>query len=240
MEDTYTASAAAGGPRGSVDGEPVDDVWTLPNVITMLRIAAIPVFLFFLVSRDYVIAALLFGAIAGTDFIDGRLARRRNQVSRLGTMLDPIADRLLILAAAIGVLVTGAVPWPIVALLIVREIATSVVAVYTKARGEQIKVRMIGKWAAALVFTGIPLYLVADALAGTSAQRNYIRDVIGISVADGLGGLLWWAATVVTVGGLICGYVTLWFYVGDASRLLRGAQRGSGTRDVPATSGGDE
>jgi cardiolipin synthase len=180
----------------------------------------IPVFLFFLVDRSYVVAALLFGAIAGTDFVDGRLARRRNQVSRLGTMLDPVADRLLILAAAIGVLVTGAVPWALVILLIVREVATSIVSVYTKARGQQIEVRLVGKWAAALVFTGIPLYLVADALREYGAQQQFLRNTWG-SVFDGLGDVLWWGATVVTVAGLVCGFVTLWLYVGDARRLLR-------------------
>lgn len=221
MDDTNTTSAATGGPRGSVDGEPIDAVWTLPNVITMLRIAMIPVFLYFLVDRNYLVAAVLFGLIAGTDFVDGRLARRRNQVSRLGTMLDPVADRLLILAAAIGVLVTGAVPWPLVVLLIVREVATSIVSVYTKARGRQIEVRLIGKWAAALVFTGIPLYLVADALRGVGAGRTVLRDVLGAAFADGLGDVVWWGATVVTVAGLICGFITLWLYVGDARRLLR-------------------
>ncbi|HET6824615.1 MAG TPA: CDP-alcohol phosphatidyltransferase family protein, partial [Amnibacterium sp.] len=80
--------------------EPVsDDLLTIPNVLSFARLALIPVFLGFLITGQDVLALVVLVAGGVTDFLDGFLARRLHQVSRLGKLLDPVADRLTILSA---------------------------------------------------------------------------------------------------------------------------------------------
>ena len=84
------------------DEQVSDRILTIPNLVSFVRLAAIPVFWWLLLGEENVAAAtILFAVIATTDWIDGYLARRLGQVSKLGKALDPVADRLLIAAAVI-------------------------------------------------------------------------------------------------------------------------------------------
>ena len=95
-----------------VDDEPgLDRILTAPNVITLLRLLCIPVFLWFLFGQHWQTAsAVLLAVLGATDWVDGYVARRYDQVSTFGKVLDPTADRLLVGTAVISVLVYGAVP----------------------------------------------------------------------------------------------------------------------------------
>ena len=100
-----------------------DRILTVPNVITVVRLAMLPVFLWLLFAQeDRAKAAGLLAVLGITDFLDGYIARRFNQVSDIGKILDPVADRLLFFVGVGGILVDGSVPaWFAIAVL-VREV----------------------------------------------------------------------------------------------------------------------
>src|SRR4029450_629077 len=89
-----------------------DRVLTLPNLVTVVRLSCLPVFLWLLFGlEDRAAAAWLLAALGATDWVDGYLARHLHQESELGKVLDPVADRLLFLAGAGGILAGGSVAW---------------------------------------------------------------------------------------------------------------------------------
>lgn len=180
-----------------------DRVLTVPNVVTFVRIGLTPVFFVLLVQERWLLAAVVFVLVSATDFVDGRLARRWDQVTRLGTMLDPVADRLLILAAAIAVVIMGIMPLWLIGLIVLREVLVSVWTMYLKGRGVQLEVVYIGKWAAALVFTSLPGFILAKAFA-----------------ANVLGDLFWWASLALGCSGVVCGFVANWHYWVAGRRAL--------------------
>src|SRR5262245_44102310 len=132
-------------------------VLTLPNVISALRIALIPVFWALIVDERTTTAGLtLFGCVVATDWVDGTIARRMGQVSNLGKVLDPVADRLAIAAGIIALAVRGVFPvWAAVAIL-ARDAAVLVVGLYVLARGHTIEVRWIGKVATFSLMVAVP------------------------------------------------------------------------------------
>jgi CDP-diacylglycerol--glycerol-3-phosphate 3-phosphatidyltransferase len=106
--------------------------WNLPNIITVVRILLAPVFFWMLLADGgsdtplrYAAAALFIVAIA-TDGIDGHIARSRNQVTDLGKLLDPIADKVLTGAALVGLSILGELPWWVTAIILVREVGITV------------------------------------------------------------------------------------------------------------------
>ena len=97
-------------------------IWTIPNVLSMLRLALVPPFLVLIVLGDYVAALILLIVASLTDLLDGYLARRLGQVTRLGQLLDPAADRLYIFAALVGLAANQLVPWWIVVVIVARDV----------------------------------------------------------------------------------------------------------------------
>src|SRR5271156_4687844 len=88
-------------------------ILSLPNVITTARLVLVPVFCWLLLQphhRDRFNAAILLAVLGSTDWVDGQVARRFDQVTNLGKVLDPVADRVLLLTAAVGIVAVGAVP----------------------------------------------------------------------------------------------------------------------------------
>lgn len=178
-------------------------VWTIPNLISVIRIAAIPVFLWVLLVRDEPgWAAVLLGAIAWTDFFDGWAARRLGQVSEIGKFLDPLADRLVVVASLVGGLAAGLVPAWLVWPLLARETLIGLATLYAMSRlGLRVVVRPLGKAATALVFLAVPLYY----LTGTGIVPGF-----------------WpWPAAVIGSVGLGLYLVVSWQYLGDMRLELR-------------------
>lgn len=133
------------------------DALNLPNILTLLRIAIIPVVLWLIDRggpRDCIVAALVYSAAALTDLLDGYLARRMNIVSVLGKFLDPLADKLLVMAALVWMVPMGRIAeWAVVLLLAreisitgLRSIASSEGLVIASARGGKLKtaLQMVG------------------------------------------------------------------------------------------------
>src|SRR5919201_5072924 len=109
------------GDRGS-GVAPSSAIVTAPNAITLGRFLLIPLCAALLGTGRYAPGMWLTGAVGATDWVDGWLARRTGQVSRLGQLLDPLADRLLIAAVGVALLVRHVLPWPAVALLVGRDL----------------------------------------------------------------------------------------------------------------------
>ena len=111
-------------------------VFTIPNLVSFARLATVPLFWWLLIVEERIAAAAWLVFIVGwTDWIDGYLARRLHQVSRLGTLLDPIADRLMIASAVIAGLIAGVLPLAIGVPLMVREVIMALVTALLASRG---------------------------------------------------------------------------------------------------------
>jgi CDP-diacylglycerol--glycerol-3-phosphate 3-phosphatidyltransferase/cardiolipin synthase len=157
-------------------------IWNLPNILTWLRILAIPliVLLFVFGARNhavlaYPIAGLLFAVAAITDSLDGYLARRLGQTTRLGTFLDPVADKLIVVVAL--VLIVSRDPRPIIvltaAVIIGREIAISALREWMAGIGQRtaVAVSRIGKYKTILQMVGLTMLLFRDDLLGLPIYR---------------------------------------------------------------------
>ncbi|HEX3242135.1 MAG TPA: CDP-alcohol phosphatidyltransferase family protein [Solirubrobacterales bacterium] len=151
-------------PRQTEKGEPLNP-WTLPNLVGYLRIAAIPLFLYLAFDSGdgrSPGAAIVFCLIAGGDYVDGLLARITGQYSRLGALLDPLIDRLTILAGAIVCWHFELLPRWALALLVAREIAMLLLAQQALRRGVEIKVNWPGRISVFPIMGGIFLALLVD------------------------------------------------------------------------------
>ena len=108
---------------GPVDESGEDRILTVPNLITVVRLLCVPVFLWLLFDQhERAAAAFLLGALGATDFADGYIARHLHQVSNVGKILDPLADRILLMVGASAILVDGSVPPVLAWATLVREI----------------------------------------------------------------------------------------------------------------------
>ena len=189
-----------------------NQVLTIPNVISVIRIAGIPLFLWLLLARDDATAAAwALGAIGTTDWVDGYLARRLDQVSELGKLLDPIADRLAIGSAVVGGWIAGVVPWPVAMLLIVREGVVALGAgVVAMRRIPAVSVRKIGKAATLAVYTAVGAFYM---YAGTD-----------LAVFD-------WLSWIFVVPGLALYYLVTAQYAVDVRRAMASADVSSAQQE---------
>lgn len=99
-----------------------DRIFTVPNIISFVRLCLVPVFLVLLLNGFNVAATLLYALAAGTDWIDGQIARRTNAVSRLGQLLDPAVDRILMISGVCGLFLVGRLPLWIILVVLVRDL----------------------------------------------------------------------------------------------------------------------
>jgi cardiolipin synthase len=144
--------------EGTPDAGSSRRVLTVPNVISALRIAMIPVFVALILDEDTTTAGLIvFGVVVATDWVDGTIARRTGQVSDLGKVLDPVADRLAIAAGIIALAVRGVFPVWAAAAILVRDVVVLVVGLVVLTRRHvTIEVRWIGKVATFSLMVAVP------------------------------------------------------------------------------------
>lgn len=178
-------------------------ILTVPNVISFVRLLCMPLFLYLLFARDNRAgAAYLLAVLGATDFVDGYIARHFGQVSELGKILDPTADRLLLLVGVGGIAFDRAAPLWVVALAIVREAAVAVAALALAAAGaRRMDVRWVGKAGTFFLLICFPLFLVAKAEVGWADQARVAA----------------WAAA---IPGLVLGYIAAALYIPDARRAI--------------------
>lgn len=159
-----------------------DRIWTVPNVISGIRLLTIPLFAWLALVAEQDAAAALVLAIGGiTDYFDGLLARRWNQVTRLGQLLDPIADRLSTVTVLVVFLVRGIVPMWFVALLVLRDAVLSVQMARLRGRGVTgLPVNWVGKSATFNLMIAFPLLLWG---AGATSGIDLLASVAGWAFA---------------------------------------------------------
>ena len=168
---------------------------SLPNILTVSRILAIPPFVaaFYLPSPAAEWATFaLFVAASLTDWLDGWLARRWRQTSELGALLDPIADKLLVAAALVMLAGAGRAPVLAVLVILARELMVSGLREYMATRSLSLPVTQLAKWKTATQMAALCLLLVGDA-AGV--------EVAGVSVPAAGAALLWLAAVLTVATG---------------------------------------
>jgi cardiolipin synthase len=143
--------------------EPSDRVLTIPNALSVLRLLGVPLFLWLLLGPHADILALIVLAVSGfTDWADGVLARKLNQTSRLGTLLDPAADRLYILATLVGLSLRHVIPWWLAVIIIGRDIVLAPTIPMLRRRGYgPLPVHYLGKAATFNLLYAFPLLLLA-------------------------------------------------------------------------------
>lgn len=183
-----------------------DRIVTIPNLVSFARLATIPVFWWLVLGAAEIAAAtILFIIVATTDWIDGFLARRLDQVTKLGKALDPVADRLMIASAVIAGLIAGIVPPLLGITLMVREGYMAVVALVVLGRGAgTLEVSWLGKTATFIVYSAVAVFYVA-------AIPILESLLVPIAWAGGLVGLAMYLVTAIQ-------------YTGDAVRVLSGVR----------------
>jgi cardiolipin synthase len=135
--------------------EVLDKIFTIPNLISFIRLCLVPVFFYLLLQENNLAAAIVFAVSAGTDFIDGQVARRTHTVSRLGQLLDPAVDRILMIFGVIGLFMVGRLPLWIILVVLIRDLFLLAGGYYLLKR-YQIRVPVIypGKVATTFLFIG--------------------------------------------------------------------------------------
>jgi cardiolipin synthase len=168
-----------------------DRVWTLPNVLSFLRLAGVPLVLWLILGPQADGLAVLVLALGGfTDWLDGYLARAWHQTSRIGQMLDPIADRLYILAVLIGLALREIVPWWLAVIIVGRDVFVVVLVPILKTRGySSLPVHFVGKVATFCLLYAFPLVLLG------SGQQGWLQVawVLGWAFAIWGTALYWYA-----------------------------------------------
>jgi cardiolipin synthase (CMP-forming) len=155
-------------PRQTRSGQPLRPL-TIPNLVGYARLAGIPVFLYLALSSGdgrTASAAILYLAISGGDYLDGFLARVTGQYSRMGALLDPVVDRLTILAGIVVCWKFELLPRWALAVLAVRELVTLVLAQLALRRGVDLEINWVGRWSVWLTMGGIFLALATTAWVG--------------------------------------------------------------------------
>lgn len=177
-------------------------VFTIPNILSMARLLGVPVFLWLVLSpvfdgpnRDG--WALLVLVLSGvSDYLDGKLARRWNQVSDLGRILDPAADRLYILSTLVGLTWREILPWWVTALLLAREAMMAVTVFVLDRRGyAPLQVNYVGKAATLNLMYGFPLLLLSD---GDGVLAS-LAAIFGWAFVGWGTALYWWAGVLYVV-----------------------------------------
>jgi len=190
--------------------EPIPDrIWTIPNLISAIRLLLVPVFAVMIFhGRD--VWALLILAFAGfSDWIDGVLARALNQISRLGQLLDPAADRLFILVTLVGLVWRGVLPLWLAIVLVARDVVMLVVfAVLGRYGYAPPQVNFVGKAGTFALLYAFPLLLL-------SAIEGAAGTVVGV---------IGWAAALWGVGLYWTAGIT---YIKQARDLIAGAKAAS-------------
>jgi cardiolipin synthase len=180
-----------------------DRVLTLPNVLSSLRLVGVPVFLWAIVTRHDALALATLMVSGVSDYLDGKIARRFGLVSRVGQLLDPLADRLYIATTLLGLAWRGVIPWWLVVVLVGREALLALVLWWIRRYGQVgLPVHFVGKAATFNLLYAFPLLLLGQ---GDSSFAQWALP-IGWAFA-------WWGVVLYWVAGVM--------YVVQARQIAR-------------------
>ena len=166
-------------------------VWTIPNALSALRLAGIPLYAWLIVGERAFVPAFIVLAVAGaTDWLDGLLARRLGQYSRLGEVLDPLADRLYIAVTIVSLAIVGLIPWWLVVVLVARDALLLAIVPLLRRQGRvTLPVTITGKAATFALLWGFPFLL----LGGAGGAWGAVAAILGWAFAL-WGTYLYWVA----------------------------------------------
>ncbi len=173
-----------------------DRVLTIPNALSAARLVGVPFFLW-LVLNEYDAAAVIVLMVSGfTDWLDGKIARRWNQMSRVGQLLDPAADRLYILATLIGLTVRDVVPLWLTVALVGRDVLLAFTLPVLRRHGYgPLPVHYLGKAATFNLLAGFPLLLLGEG----DSLVSQVAHAFGWAFAIWGTALYWWAGVLYVV-----------------------------------------
>ena len=181
---TAAGTAAQAGDGGRI--------LTVPNAISVARLAGVPVFLWLVLGPQadgWAIALLIVAGLS--DWLDGKIARAWNQQSRLGQVLDPAADRLYIAATVIGLAIRGIIPWWLVGLLVAREVVLGAALLVLRQHGYgPLQVSLVGKTATLCLLYAFPLLFIGSHTGPVAVAA----EIIGWAFVIWGTALYWWAA----------------------------------------------
>lgn len=213
----------AKGKRNSSDKRSTqasDRIFTVPNLISVIRLCLIPVYFVLLFNGYDLLAAFIFALAASTDWVDGQIARRTNSVSKVGQLLDPAVDRLLMISGVVGLFVVGRLPLWIIIVVLARDLVLLIGGAYTLRR-YQVRVPVVfpGKVATALLFTGFAgLLLNWPLLPGLGVTDVAWLPGLGVQACS-------WGIWFV-YAGLLLALVTTIYYIVVAYFKVRSVRRG--------------
>lgn len=168
-------------------------IFTIPNVLSLIRLGLVPVFLVLVIVGNDGLALLTLVVSSVTDYLDGVLARKLDQVTRLGQLLDPAADRLFIFATLIGLAIRGIVPWWFVAIVVGRDVVLLVLGVVMANYGYgPLPVHHLGKIATFCLFYALPILMIGQVFTGAA----WVTDPLGWAFAIWGAFLYWWAGAI--------------------------------------------
>jgi cardiolipin synthase len=177
-EESTTSAADTAAPVSMFS-----NIWTVPNAITLARLLCLPIFLYVLLVLDNrAAAAWILGALSATDWIDGYVARRFNQVSEFGKVFDPTVDRLLFIVALTAIIIDGAIPvWFAVAVLAREVLVGLMMAIATIVyKMPRLDVTYLGKVATLLLMFAVPGFLLGASDISGAAYFETVAWLLGI------------------------------------------------------------
>jgi len=187
-------------------------VWTLANAVSVVRLMAIPVFLWLVIQDRLLPAFVLLVVAVLTDFVDGMIARRMNEITRLGQFLDPFADRLFIAATGIALAIQDVVPWWFVVLVMLRDALLGIGGLIMRPYGAgTLPVKWWGKVATFGLLFVLPLFLLSMMLG------EYVSVPVGEVLM-----MVAWPIAIITV---VLYWVVGFSYLFDAIAIAREATR---------------
>ena len=195
--------------QSSQGSHPVSDrVLTPPNVLSMLRLVCVPIFLWLILTHQDNWALVILTLSGLSDYLDGKIARRYNLVTRVGQLLDPLADRLYILSTLLGLAWREIIPWWLVAILVSREVFGTALLMVVRHYGYRaLPVHFIGKAATFNLLFAFPLILLGHG------------DSVLATVALTCGwAFVWWGTVLYWVAGVMYAVQTR-----DVVRIARAA-----------------
>ena len=172
-----------------------DRILTIPNILSFIRLLGVPLFLWLILVPEadgWAFVVLALSAV--TDYLDGMIARALGQISRLGQLLDPLADRLYIAATLLGLAIRAIIPWWLVIVLLARDLVLAVVLALLKRRGiTGLPVHFLGKAATFCLLWGLPLLLLGAGASGSGLGLPELARDLGWAFAIWGTALYWWA-----------------------------------------------
>lgn len=218
------AEQASNSPQGN-QGDPIDAIFTVANVISFIRLCMVPAFLVLLLNGQDVEATVVFAIAASTDFLDGQIARRTHTVSKLGRILDPAVDRLLMICGVLGVFLVGRVPLWIIVLVVARDVGMILGYTYLLKRWNvRVDVIYPGKVATTFFFIGFAALIL-----------NYpLLPGLGLCDFSWLPGFnmqpAGWGIWFIYAGLVLCVYTTA-YYARTGIRKVRAVKAGDASAE---------